>query len=608
MTRPALPTGDSASTVGGAVPIPPIYPCPRLVEPRTGILGVIDPVAETTQTALPTQGYELDLAPGGGRLAFADEAGRRHGRATLAQLRRAFPGGVPAQRIRDWPDFPVRGYMLDISRDRVPTRETLEHLVRRMDRLRLNHLQLYTEHTFAYPGHEIVWRDASPLDVDDIIWLDQLCSAHGIELAANQNLFGHMERWLRHEPYRHLAESPAGWQTGFGQRMPASVLRPCKESLALAFDLLDTLLPAFSSRRVNIGCDETFELGRGASRAAVERLGLGRVYLDHLLRLLEGVRERGCEPLFWGDVVRNHPELAPELPRDAVGLAWHYEAPFDPELLPEFLLKAIGEFGITQDSLRCFEPHVRPFVEAERPFWVCPGTSSWNTIVGRLDNALGNLRDAAETGRKHGASGFLITDWGDGGHHQPPSVSLPPLVFGAGLAWCAASNAGLQAQLPDLVDGAGFESAGSGLGGLLAGLGGLHARTGLTRFNGSPIYSALMPGPLVTAWGETDAPKLNGLVAELDEIVAAVERLRLGCGDGESVKAELVAASRLARHGLWRLGRHKGLPMPEDAALARDLAEAAELQRAAWLARSRRGGLADSMARVEHAFSEYAQG
>ena len=91
MTRPALPTGDSASTVGGAVPIPPIYPCPRLVEPRTGILGVIDPVAETTQTALPTQGYELDLAPGGGRLAFADEAGRRHGRATLAQLRRAFP-------------------------------------------------------------------------------------------------------------------------------------------------------------------------------------------------------------------------------------------------------------------------------------------------------------------------------------------------------------------------------------------------------------------------------------------------------------------------------------------------------------------------------------
>ena len=585
--------------------VPPVFPIPRALEPRPGTFGPDDPVREEADTALPGQGYELDLAPGGGRLAYADAAGLRHGCATLAQLRRASPQGVPAQRIRDWPDFPVRGYMLDISRDRVPTRATLGHLVRRMERLRLNHLQLYTEHTFAYPGHELVWGHASPLTADDVAWLDGLCTRHGIELAANQNLFGHMERWLRHEPYRHLAETPEGWQTSFGQRMPASVLRPCDESLEFALSLIDVLAPLFSSRRINIGCDETFELGRGASRERVNQVGLGRVYLDHLQRLLAGLRERGREPLFWGDVVRNHPELARELPADAVGLAWHYEAPLDPDLLPEFLLTAVGEFGITRESLRCFEPHVRPFVTAEQPFWVCPGTSSWNTLTGRLDNALGNLMDATATGRAHGAGGLLITDWGDNGHHQPYAVSLPPLVFGAALGWCAATNSGIENDLAAVVDALAFEAPDAGLGEALVRLGLLHGRTGLTRFNGSPIHSALMPGPLVTAWGESDASTLGRLVSEIDATVAQIEGARPGAQDGDTIRGELTAAARLARHGVWRLARHKGLPAPSAAALAADLREAAAMQRAAWLSSSRPGGLAESMARIEHALAEY---
>ena len=40
--------------------------------------------------------------------------------------------------------------------------------------------------------------------------------------------------------------------------------------------------------------------------------------------------------LFWGDIVRAHAELVPELPREGiVALAWHYEAPQDPALLPD---------------------------------------------------------------------------------------------------------------------------------------------------------------------------------------------------------------------------------------------------------------------------------
>src|SRR5262249_9852486 len=89
--------------------------------------------------SLAAQGYEIAADRAGVRIAHADEAGKRYAEDALAQLARAHGGSLPGFRLRDWPDFPVRGFMLDISRDRVPTRETLAHLVARLARLRFNH-------------------------------------------------------------------------------------------------------------------------------------------------------------------------------------------------------------------------------------------------------------------------------------------------------------------------------------------------------------------------------------------------------------------------------------------------------------------------------------
>src|SRR5436190_8660356 len=102
-----------------------LFPVPRQVlhlDERVRVSGPTPPPPPTTRdTSLPAQGYELTVDADGVRLASADDAGRRYGEATLAQLRRS-DGSLPAAHIRDWPDVTVRGYMLDISRDRVPSR------------------------------------------------------------------------------------------------------------------------------------------------------------------------------------------------------------------------------------------------------------------------------------------------------------------------------------------------------------------------------------------------------------------------------------------------------------------------------------------------------
>ena len=86
-----------------------------------------------------------------------------------------------------------------------------------------------------------------------------------------------------------------------------------------------------------------------------------------------------------------------------------------------------------------FEKEAAQFARAGIPFYVCPGTSTWQTLVGRHDNALANLRAAARVGKKFGAAGYLNTDWGDGGHPQPLAVSWPMFAAGAALAWNASA-------------------------------------------------------------------------------------------------------------------------------------------------------------------------
>ena len=91
-------------------------------------------------------------------------------------------------------------------------------------------------------------------------------------------------------------------------------------SLKLVQELYDELLPNFSSRQVNIGGDETYDLGQGKSKALVEEKGVGRVYLDFLMSLYREIKARGRTMQFWGDIIVKYPELVAELPRDAIAL------------------------------------------------------------------------------------------------------------------------------------------------------------------------------------------------------------------------------------------------------------------------------------------------
>jgi hypothetical protein len=534
------------------------------------------------------QSYHLTIGEGRIVIRGADPAGVFYGVNTLRQLLRQYNNALPVGVIHDWPDFPARGVMLDISRDRVPTLRTLYALIDRLASWKINQVQLYMEHTFAYQQHTAVWAQASPYTGQEILELDAYCRQRHVVLLPNQNSLGHMERWLKHPRYQHLAECPDGfYQAEWARAMPPTSLNAADPaSAAFMAALYDELLPHFTCDTLNVGCDEPWELGQCRSRSTAAAIGAGRLYLEYLLKLHEVLRARGKRMMFWDDIIVNHPELVPELPRDLIALVWGYEAdhPFD----------ARGAL----------------FHGSGIPFYVCPGTSSWNSIAGRTANARGNLLNAAVNGLKHGAVGYLITDWGDNGHWQPPPVSYPGFAYGAALGWALAANTDL--DLPAALDWFAFEDAAHVMGQLACDLGDLYTLPGLARDNGSRLFDVLQAGPdqrarLLPALAEAHAAgSLRAALAQLDALMGPLETARMARPDAALIADEYRQCADLLRHACRRALYLLGDDAADPPALLAELDTLAERQRRLWLARSRPGGLGDSLARLEAARALYS--
>ena len=85
--------------------------------------------------------YSILVNQDGIKITYAKEVGRFRALTSVYQL---IENGVAGCcEIHDLPQFPHRGYMLDISRGKIPTRETIFRYVDILCGLKYNEFQLY---------------------------------------------------------------------------------------------------------------------------------------------------------------------------------------------------------------------------------------------------------------------------------------------------------------------------------------------------------------------------------------------------------------------------------------------------------------------------------
>lgn len=311
--------------------------------------------------------------------------------------------------IEDRPDMDYRGYSLDVTRGRIPTLDSMKRLVDDLAYYKMNSLQLYVEHTFAFKEYADSVEQTGCLTESEIRELDQYCDDNFIDLIPSLATFGHLYELLAKERYAHLRElkefepGPIRWK----DRMMHLTIDPVNpDSFELIKSLLDQYIPLFRSEWFNICCDETFDLHVGKHCD----MDVGRLYRDFVLKLIQYVNSRGKKVMMWGDILLKYPHYIMDIPSDTVFLNWDY-AP-EPDITQIEKISALGRKQI-----------------------VCPSTWSFNRLVEDAARSQSNIMNMIEYGNANHAVGVLITNWGDWGSICSLELNMFGVVLGAAKAW-----------------------------------------------------------------------------------------------------------------------------------------------------------------------------
>ena len=341
------------------------------------------------------EGYVL-LADGQGVIVSANTAaGLFYGVQTLRQL--VYPSGdgyrVRAVAVRDAPAMRYRWQQDDWSRGPIPTLEYAKKQVRILSEYKINGYSIYAENLYQSKSHPAINPYGGTITPEEIAELIDYAARYHVEIIPQQQTFGHLHYVLRQERYADL-----------GEKRGSQILSPTEPG-AYDFigDYLGEIVPMFTSEFIHIGCDETFELGRGKSKESVAGSSHADVYLGHLKKVAALPALKDKKLLFWGEIAVEHPEKLDLLPSNVIAVAWDY---------------------LPRDS---YETFLKPYADKHFATFVAPSAFYGGRVFPDYLSHMKNIRNFVRDGQKYGSMGMLNTSWDDMGEDLFGTAWFTPL-------------------------------------------------------------------------------------------------------------------------------------------------------------------------------------
>jgi hexosaminidase len=364
----------------------------RLLRQRHGILT----------PAMKAEGYFLDVDDNGVVIIAESGKGRFYGAMSLLQLLHMEKKKLEVEgvTISDYPAEKFRGISDDISRGQVSTEENFKKIIRFIARYKMNVYSLYMEDMFHFQSYPLIGKGRGALTAEEVKDLDEYAKQYHVDLIPIFETLGHWENILQMPQYADLAEFP-GAQT-------------LNVSDARVYTMLDNMIrelsSTFSSPYFNMGADESWDVGLGANKEEVAKMGIAAVHAEHYKRVISIIRKYGKKPMMYGDIILNNPDILAEIPKDVIIVDWHYGGAF--------------EYG---------SPEV--FRKAGFQFIVSPAVTNFTGPFPNYPNTFVNIRELNRTGRENGSLGLLTSSWNDYGGEELRELNYLGYAWGAECSW-----------------------------------------------------------------------------------------------------------------------------------------------------------------------------
>lgn len=355
---------------------------------------------------------EIKLVYEAGELTV--EAGRRQLFFALKTFSDTFCGNMPQEGYHMYlqPSFALT-YMIDCSRNAVPEVGTLKELIRHLAVLGYDTLGLYMEDTFVVENQPYFGYLRTPYTRKDIREIDEYCLLFGIELVPYIQTLAHFNSLTRHYAMDYLFD------------YNDILLVGDERTYAFIEDLISTCASYFTSRRIHIGMDEAYMLGRGKYMDIHGFRNRFDIMEEHLVRVNEICKKYGLHPMMWSDMFFS------------LTMSGQYSA-----VLPEEIVNKIpSDIDLVYwDYCSSDEEHYAELLQKHSVFRnkIMFAGGAWKWLGYTPDNryAIASCGAAGRACVKNGIRDFIVTGWGDNGADCSVFATLPALLY------CARMNYG----------------------------------------------------------------------------------------------------------------------------------------------------------------------
>jgi hypothetical protein len=373
-----------------------------------GINLVLDAGYKASGAKENNEAYSLIISKSGVEIKAASVKGIFYGAMSLVQMIEKYGGKLPCAQITDYPDMKVRAISDDISRGQVSTLDNFKKIIRHMARYKMNVYMPYLEDMLKFDAFPTIGVNRGALTKDEVKELVSYAGKYFVEIIPIFQTLGHYENILAQPEFLKYAEFPG-----------AASLNVSFDSTYIFLEaMLKEVFEMFPSEYINMGADESYDVGLGKSKQLVEQSNIAIVHANHYKKVYDICKKYNKKVIMYGDILLSHPEILGLIPKDIKIVDWHYR----------------GETDYSS---------AKTFAKAGFEYYVSP--SSWNfltTFPANL-NAFPNIKYIIKAGLENGSTGMVNSNWGDYGAETFKELILFGYAWSAQCSWnLAGSDAG----------------------------------------------------------------------------------------------------------------------------------------------------------------------
>lgn len=302
--------------------------------------------------------------------------------------------------------FRTMGVMIDMSRNAVMSVEGLKKFIPLLAKMGYNTLMLYTEDTYEIdePFFGYMRGRYSKSELKEI---DTFATEHGMTVIPCIQTLAHLDAFVR-------------WNTtplDYGNIL----LADDEKTYELIDKMFASCAQCFASRKIHVGMDEAYMLGRGKHLDIHGYEQIDVIMKRHLERVLKIAEKYGYEIMIWSDMYFRQwnggkyfapksivpPEIIASFPQEVIPVYWDYYK--------------------TNEEAYC--AMIENHKQISQKTWFAGGAWCWYGMTPFNKFTLRAMKPAYDACKKHGIKDVFLTMWGDDGGECSVFSVLPSLYY-----------------------------------------------------------------------------------------------------------------------------------------------------------------------------------